>query len=102
LRSVHLSDFEVLSGGNTMSRSNLLTGSAPEIGDFSASVQSLRSGEGVTLRWSTANDSWDFIDVLGPVRGNSVTVFPTATTTYTLNSTNAYGRTTSSVTVEVH
>jgi len=35
------------------------------------------------------------------VRGTSVTVNPTATTTYTLYSTNQYGRTTSTVTVTV-
>jgi hypothetical protein len=38
---------------------------------------------------------------VGAVRGTSATVNPTATTTYTLYSTNQYGRTTSTVTVTV-
>jgi hypothetical protein len=36
------------------------------------------------------------------VRGTSVIVSPSATTTYTMYSTNQYGRTTASVTVTVH
>ncbi len=46
----------------------------------------------MTLTWDTTNDSYDFIDVLGGVSGGSVSVTPTATTTYTLNATNQYGR----------
>lgn len=38
----------------------------------------------------------------GVVRGASVMVTPSATTTYTLNSTNAYGRASLTVTVTVH
>jgi len=102
LKAVHLSDFEVLSEGSVMSRSNLPNGQLPVIHNFFASVQSIQSGESVTLSWDTSNDSWDFIDMLGPTRAKSVTISPTATTTYTLNATNAYGRSTRSVTVQVH
>jgi len=35
------------------------------------------------------------------VRGGSVTVAPSATTTYTLNATNQYGRSTAAVTITV-
>ncbi len=101
LQTVRLTDFEVLDSGPVMSRSNLPTGPRPEISNFSSSTQSVGSGEPVTLRWEGSGDAWYFIDVLGPVRGNSVTISPTATTTYTLNATNAYGRTSRSVTVEV-
>jgi hypothetical protein len=38
----------------------------------------------------------------GPARGDSITVTPSATTTYILNATNQFGRTTASVTVTVH
>jgi hypothetical protein len=55
----------------------------------------------VTLSWTVTNDSYDFIDAVGPVRGGTQTVTPAATTTYTLNSTNEYGRATMSVTVNV-
>jgi hypothetical protein len=77
------------------------TGAPPTINSFSASSTSVSSGTRVTLSWDTSNDSYDFIDVLGGVRGGSVTVTPTATTTYTLNATNQYGRTTKTVTVNV-
>jgi hypothetical protein len=39
---------------------------------------------------------------IAPVRGATITIVPSATTTYTLYSTNQYGRTTASVTVTVH
>ncbi|MBC7396536.1 MAG: PKD domain-containing protein [Bdellovibrionales bacterium] len=102
LKGAHLSDFEVMPAGKVMSRADLPTGARAEIGDFSASSMSAKTGESVTLSWSTSGEAWTFIDVLGPVRGNSITVAPTATTTYTLNATNAYGRSTRSVTVEVN
>ena len=76
-------------------------GAPPTINSFSASSTSVSSGTKVTLSWDTSNDSYDFIDVLGGVRGGSVTVTPMATATYTLNATNQYGRTTKTVTVNV-
>lgn len=77
------------------------TGAPPTINSFTASSTSITSGTKVTLSWDTSNDSYDFIDVLGGVRGGSVSVAPTATTTYTLNATNQYGRATKAVTVTV-
>jgi hypothetical protein len=56
----------------------------------------------VTLTWTATNDSYDFIDKIGGVRGGSATVTPAATTTYTLNATNQYGRSTAQVTITVH
>jgi hypothetical protein len=77
------------------------TGVAPTINSFSASASTVTSGTAVTLTWGTTNDTYDFIDKVGGVRGGSVTVKPTTTTTYTLNATNQYGRTTRQVTVVV-
>jgi hypothetical protein len=77
------------------------TGASPTINSFTASVSNVAAGTPVTLTCSTSNDSYDFIDVLGGVSGGSVTITPTATTTYTLNATNQYGRTTMQVTVNV-
>lgn len=77
------------------------SGAAPTISSFTASSATVTSGTAVTLTWSTANDSYDFIDKIGGVRGPSVTVTPTATTTYTLSATNQYGRSTKQVTVVV-
>lgn len=78
------------------------TGAPPTINSFTASSTSVAPGTKVTLSWDTSNDSYDFIDVLGGVRGGSVSVTPTATTTYTLNATNQYGRATKTVTVTVN
>ncbi len=78
------------------------TGAPPTINSFTASSTSVTSGTKVTLSWDTSNDSYDFIDVLGGVRGGSVSTAPAATTTYTLNATNQFGRATKTVTVTVH
>lgn len=77
------------------------TGAAPTINSFTASATTVTAGTPVTLTWSTSSDSYDFIDKLGAVRGPSVTITPTATTTYTLNATNQFGRSTKQVTVVV-
>jgi hypothetical protein len=77
------------------------TGAPPTINSFTASAATVSAGTPVTLTWVTANDSYDFIDVLGGVRGGSVTVVPAATTVYTLNATNQFGRSTAQVTVTV-
>ncbi len=77
------------------------TGARPIINSFSSSASTVAAGAPVTLEWSTGNDSYDFIDLLGGVRGGSATAAPAATTTYTLNATNQYGRSTAQVTVKV-
>jgi hypothetical protein len=76
-------------------------GPPPTIQSFTASASTVAAGTPVTLTWVTSNDSYDFIDKLGGVHGGSVTVTPTATTTYTLNATNQDGRSTMQVTVTV-
>ncbi|HMG87892.1 MAG TPA: hypothetical protein VK574_19315 [Terracidiphilus sp.] len=78
------------------------TGATPIINSFTSSASSVVAGTPITLTWNTTNDSYDFIDVLGGVSGGTVTTTPTKTTTYTLNATNQYGRTTMQVTVTVH
>jgi hypothetical protein len=78
------------------------TGAPPVINSFTASPATILAGGQASLTWSTSNDSYDFIDRVGGVREGSVTtVSPTATTTYTLSATNAYGRATKSVTLTV-
>jgi hypothetical protein len=78
------------------------TGATPIINSFTSSASSVAAGTPITLTWNTTNDSYDFIDVLGGVSGGTITVTPAKTTTYTLNATNQYGRTTMQVTVTVH
>ena len=77
-------------------------GTAPTINSFSSSASSVNSGNPITLTYKAGGDSYDYIDVIGPVSGGSVTITPTQTNTYTLYSTNAYGRTSSTpITVTV-
>jgi uncharacterized protein YceK len=78
------------------------TGEPPTINSFTSSAYSVAAGTPITLTWNTTNDSYDFIDELGGVSGGTVTTTPTKTTTYTLNATNQYGRTTMQLTVTVH
>jgi hypothetical protein len=80
---------------------NAPTGQPPTIASFTASATTVSAGTPVTLTWSTSNDSYNFIDKLGGVRGGSTTTTPAATTTYTLSATNQYGRSTKQITITV-
>jgi hypothetical protein len=56
----------------------------------------------VTLSWSINGAEYNIISPqVGATRGTSVIVNPTVTTTYTLFSTNQYGRSVATVTVTV-
>ncbi len=102
LKAIDASNFDVVQMGTQYDDATAPTGAVPTISSFTASQTTVTAGTPVTLSWTVANDSYDFIDVVGPVRGGTQTVTPTATTTYTLNSTNQYGRSTMAVTVTVH
>jgi hypothetical protein len=104
LKNIPSSDFEVVQMTPTYpgyDAATAPTGPPPTINSFTASATSVAPGTPVTLTWNTTNDSYDFIDLLGGVRGGTVTFTPTATATYTLNATNQYGRSTQSVTIVV-
>ncbi len=102
LKTVPSSAFEVVQMNPVYTNSNYPTGSAPTISSFTASLTHVASGGSVTLSWNTANAQYEIVSPWpGAVRGTSVTVNPTATTTYTLYATNQYGRTTATVTVNV-
>ncbi len=101
LKAIDASNFDVVQMGTVYDAATAPTGAVPTISSFTASQSTVTAGTPVTLSWTVANDSYDFIDVVGPVRGGTQTVTPTATTTYTLNSTNQYGRSTMAVTVTV-
>ena len=105
LDSIQSSNFEVVQMTPAFpgwDSSTAPTGNPPTIDSFTASATNVSAGTQVTLTWDTTNDSYNFIDKLGGVHGGSVTVTPAATTTYTLNATNQYGRSTKQVTVVVH
>ena len=102
LKTVNGSRFDVVQMGTESDDATAPTGAAPTISSFSASQSNVTVGTAVTLNWTVTGDSYGFIDVVGPVRGGSQMVAPTVTTTYTLNSTNQFGRSTQQVTVTVH
>jgi hypothetical protein len=101
LKAIDASNFDVVQMGTQYDDATAPTGAVPTISSFAASQTTVTAGTPVTLSWTVTNDSYDFIDVVGPVRGGTQTVTPAATTTYTLNSTNQYGRATMAVTVNV-
>jgi hypothetical protein len=101
LKAIDASNFEVVQMGTVYDDASAPTGAVPTISNFAASETTVSAGTAVTLTWTVANDSYDFIDVVGPVRNGMQVVSPTATTTYTLNATNQFGRATKSVTVNV-
>ena len=103
LTSLTGADFDVVTtGGPVYTESNVPTGASPAIGSFKASSTYIEKGRSVTLSWSTTGAIYNIISpTVGPVRGTSITVSPSSTTTYTLYSTNQYGRSTATVTVAV-
>jgi hypothetical protein len=104
LDSVQSSNFEVVQMNPAFpgyDSASAPTGPRPTITSFTASPSTVSAGSSVTLTWTTTNDSYDFIDKLGAVRGGSITITPAATTTYTLDATNQYGRSKKQLTVTV-
>ncbi|MGA8555695.1 MAG: hypothetical protein WB630_14880 [Candidatus Acidiferrales bacterium] len=102
LDQVTASDFEVVEMNPIYTQSNLPTGPTPEIASFTASATTVPAGTPVTLTWKVTGASYyDLTPQIGALRGTSVSVTPSQTTTYTLNATNEFGRTTAEVTVTV-
>lgn len=76
----------------------------PSISFFTASPQTIISGETTALTWDVSTDATSIsIDPgVGSVYGSSITyVAPSATTTYTLTATNANGESSAATTVTV-
>ena len=102
LKQVPASAFEVLLIDPLYTPNNVPTGPAPVIGSFTANPQTVSAGQPVTLTWNVTGASYFVVSPqVGAVRGNSITVTPTATTTYKLYGTNAYGRSATAVKVTV-
>ena len=102
LKTVKASDFEAVNTGTIITPANVPTGPNPTISSFTATPTTVSPGNPVTLDWSVSNATYNIISPqVGAVRGTSVVVTPTATTTYILSSTNQYGRSTQTVTVTV-
>jgi hypothetical protein len=103
LKTITASNFEVVAMGIIYTPANVPTGPAPTISSFTANPSStISKGQMVTLSWNTSGGEYNIISPqVGATRGSSVIVSPTVTTTYTLYSTNQYGRSTANVTVTV-
>lgn len=103
LAKLTASDFEVVLMSPIYTGADVPRGPPPTVASFQANPASVAAGRPVTLRWSAAGAAYNIITPqVGPVRGNSITVTPSATITYTLYSTNQHGRTKASVMVTVH
>lgn len=102
LKSVPASAFEVVLMNPIYTENNIPQGANPTIAGFAANPQTVSPGSPVTLSWSVSNAGYNIVSPqVGVMRGNSATVVPTKTTTYTVYSTNQYGRTTAKVKVTV-
>jgi hypothetical protein len=102
LGTLKASDFEVVQMNPVYTQSNVPTGSAPAIASFTATPAVASSGQTVTLSWSVSGSSYLIISPnVGAVRGTTIPVKPTQTTTYTLYATGPFGRSQKTVTVTV-
>jgi hypothetical protein len=102
LKSITASDFDVVQVDPLYTPSNVPTGPSPAVASFTADPTTVTAGQPVTLSWSVTGAIYNIVTPqVGPVRGTSVMVNPTETTTYALYSTNQYGRKIAKVTVTV-
>jgi len=102
LKQVPASAFEVLLMDPIYTPSNVPQGQAPTIASFTANPPVSPPGQPVALDWTVSGASYFIVSPqVGAVRGSTVTVYPTATTTYTLYATNQYHRSKKTVTVTI-
>ena len=102
LKTVPASEFEVILMDPIYTPNNVPTGPVPMISSFTANPATISPGQSSTLNWTVNGASYFVVSPqVGAIRGDSVSVTPIQTTTYTLYSTNQYGRSTARVTVTV-
>ncbi|HEX8815996.1 MAG TPA: hypothetical protein VF753_10890 [Terriglobales bacterium] len=102
LTQVPASEFEVIEMNPIYTPQNLPQGKKPVVASFTADPPTISKGQSSTLSWSVNGASYFIVSPqVGAIRGDQVTVAPSATTTYTLYSTNGFGRTKKEVTVTV-
>ena len=103
LGNVTASDFDVIQISPLYTSANVPSSPAPQITQFIASANSISAGTPVTLSWQVTSASYVIVSPgVGATRATSVSVSPSATTTYTLFATNAFGQTTASTTITTH
>jgi hypothetical protein len=102
LDQVTAADFEVVTMNPIYTQANVPQGPSPVINSFTASPSTVSSGAQATLQWNVSGASYfDVTPQVGAIRGSRVVVTPSQTTTYTLDATNQFGRSTANVTVTV-
>jgi hypothetical protein len=102
LATVTAADFEVLMMSPVYTAANVPTGPLPAIETFTSTPASVPQGNSVTLNWTVNDAEYNIITPdVGLVRGTSASVVPSTTTTYTLYSTNQFGRATAQTSVTV-
>jgi hypothetical protein len=102
LKQVPASAFEVVLMDPIYTSSNLPQGKAPTITSFTATPPISHAGQPVVLNWTVNNAIYFVVSPdVGAIRGNTATVYPTVTTTYTLYATNQYHRSKKKVTVTI-
>ena len=100
LSGIKGSDLEVVQMGTVYTSDP--TGPAPAIATFTPSPGTIANGASALLSWVSTNATrWFITPEVGWVTGTSVTVHPTATTTYTLEAEGPYGSATRTVQVVV-
>jgi hypothetical protein len=102
LKQVPASAFDVVLMDPIYTPGNLPQGRAPAITSFTATPAVSHAGQPVALNWATTGSSYFIVSPeVGAVRGNTVTVYPTVTTSYTLYATNQFQRSKKKVTVTI-
>jgi hypothetical protein len=102
LNGATAADFDVIEISPLYTSANVPTGDNPTISSFTASATIISAGAPVTLSWQVSGADYVIVSPdVGATRGTSASVSPSATTTYTLYATNAYGQTTSSIQIIV-
>jgi hypothetical protein len=102
LKSVPALEFEVLQINPLYTQNNIPQGVSPTITSFTANPKTVLPGSPVTLSWNVSNAEYNIVSPqVGFSAATSVVLVPAKTTTYTLSSTNEYGRSTATVKVTV-
>jgi len=102
LKQVPASAFEVILMDPIYTPANVPQGKAPAITNFTATPPTSHAGHLVILNWNATGASYFVVSPqVGAVRGDTVSVYPTVTTTYTLDATNQYHRSKKKVTVTI-
>lgn len=95
LEQIHLSSFDVTQMGSLLADSALPSGTPPSITTPTVTPATIFLGQCATLNWTSTGQSYEYVVGGAPTRTQSAQVCPTGTTTFAVQSLNAYGSTVS-------